>query len=81
MGWIRLGTSRACRQQAVEADGRTSSLPAPSSLSPVVTYHGLAWRHLLPLRFLMRPLLNGGTLGRLRACSLSIFSLRLASSL
>lgn len=26
-------------------------------------YHGLARRHLTPLRFLMQPLLNGGTLG------------------
>jgi hypothetical protein len=33
------------------------------SRSPVVTYHGLARRHLLPRRLLMRPLLNGGTLG------------------
>jgi hypothetical protein len=31
-------------------------------LSPVVDYHGLARRHLLPLRLLMRPQLNGGTL-------------------
>jgi hypothetical protein len=29
----------------------------------VVKYHGLARRHLLPLGLLMRPLLNGGTLG------------------
>ncbi len=34
-----------------------------TSLSPVVKYHGLARRQLLPLGFLMRPLLNGGTLG------------------
>jgi hypothetical protein len=27
-------------------------------------YHGLAHRHLIPPRFLMRPLLNGGTLAR-----------------
>jgi hypothetical protein len=33
-----------------------------SSLSPVVDYHGLAHRYLQPPRFLMRPLLNGGTL-------------------
>jgi hypothetical protein len=32
-------------------------------LSPVVNYHGLARRYLIPPRFLMRPLLNGGTLG------------------
>jgi len=51
-------------QQAVEADGRASSCPAPASLSPVVMYHGLARRHLMPSCFLMRPLLNGGTLGR-----------------
>jgi hypothetical protein len=30
-----------------------------------VKYHGLARRDLLPPRFLMRPLLNGGTLGGL----------------
>ena len=36
-------------------------------LSPVVRYHGLARRYLTPPRFLMRPLLNGGTLGRQRA--------------
>jgi hypothetical protein len=29
----------------------------------VVKYHGLARRHPLPSRLLMRPLLNGGTLG------------------
>ena len=34
-----------------------------SSLSPVVKYHGLARRYLQRARFLMRPLLNGGTLG------------------
>jgi len=28
----------------------------------VVKYHGLARRYLTPPRFLMRPLLNGGTL-------------------
>jgi hypothetical protein len=33
-------------------------------LSPVVKYHGLAPRNLMPPRFLMRPLLNGCTLGR-----------------
>jgi len=36
-----------------------------ASLSPVVKYHGLARRYLMPPRFLMRPLLNGGTLGGL----------------
>jgi hypothetical protein len=36
-----------------------------ASLSPVVKYHGLARRDLLPPRFLMRPLLNGGTLAGL----------------
>jgi hypothetical protein len=35
-----------------------------ASLSPVVKYHGLARCHLTPPRFLMRPLLNGGTLDR-----------------
>jgi hypothetical protein len=30
----------------------------------VVKYHGLARRHLAPLRLLMRPQLNGGTLAR-----------------
>ena len=34
-----------------------------ASLSPVVKYHGLARRHLVAPRLLMRPLLNGGTLG------------------
>jgi hypothetical protein len=34
-----------------------------ASLSPVVSYHGLARRHLVALGFLMRPLLNSGTLG------------------
>jgi hypothetical protein len=33
------------------------------SLSPVVKYHGLARRYCWPPAFLMRPLLNGGTLG------------------
>ena len=33
-----------------------------ASLSPVVKYHGLGRRYLLPPRFLVRPLLNGGTL-------------------
>jgi hypothetical protein len=42
---------------------------AAASLSPVVMYHGLALRYLTALRLLMRPLLNGGTLGgpRLRS--------------
>ena len=31
----------------------------------MVKYHGLARRYLSPLGLLMRPLLNGGTLGRL----------------
>jgi hypothetical protein len=39
-------------QQAVEADGRTSWLAFPSCLSPVVMYHGLARRFLIPLPFL-----------------------------
>jgi hypothetical protein len=34
-----------------------------SSVSPVVKYHGLGRLHLQPPVFLMRPLLNGGTLG------------------
>jgi hypothetical protein len=34
-----------------------------ASLSPVVRYQGLARRIVLPLGFLMRPLLNGGTSG------------------
>jgi len=33
-------------------------------LSPVVKYHGLARRHLLPSGFLMRPQLNGDTFAR-----------------
>jgi hypothetical protein len=34
-------------------------------------YHGLARRYLTPLGFLMRPLLNGGTLGGRRRHSRS----------
>jgi hypothetical protein len=40
---------------------------ATATLSPVVKYHGLARRYLMPPRFLMRRLLNGGTLGGQRA--------------
>jgi hypothetical protein len=40
---------------------------ATSCPSPVVMYHGLACRYLIAPRFLMRPLLNGGTLGRPRS--------------
>jgi hypothetical protein len=35
-----------------------------SCFSPVVNYHGLACPYLAPLPLLMRPQLNGGTLGR-----------------
>ena len=35
----------------------------------MVKYHGLARRYRTPLGFLMRPLLNGGTLGRLHRLS------------
>jgi hypothetical protein len=44
-------------------------------LSPVVKYHGLARCHLLPPAFLMRPPLNGGTLGgrRHRAESMTMW--------
>src|SRR4051812_19117898 len=38
-----------------------------ASLSPVVKYHGLARRYVWPLGLLMRPQLNGGTLGRQKA--------------
>jgi 8-oxo-dGTP pyrophosphatase MutT (NUDIX family) len=38
-------------------------VPVTASLSPVVKYHGLARRHLPASWFLMRPQLNGGTLG------------------
>ncbi|MET0789898.1 MAG: hypothetical protein ABW061_00125, partial [Polyangiaceae bacterium] len=38
-------------------------MPAPPSLSPVVDYHGLGHCHLESLGLLMRPQLNGGTLG------------------
>jgi hypothetical protein len=34
-----------------------------ASLSPVVKYHGLARRYVAPPVLLMRPLLNGATLG------------------
>jgi hypothetical protein len=47
----------------VAADGRALSLHEPTCLSAVVDYHGLAHRHLPALRLLMRPQLNGGTLG------------------
>jgi len=35
-----------------------------SFLSPVVIYHGLGYRHLMPPALIVRPQLNGGTLGR-----------------
>jgi hypothetical protein len=54
---------RSATQQAVEADSRASSCPAPSYLSPVVKYHRLARLHLTAHGFWMRPLLNSGTLG------------------
>jgi hypothetical protein len=34
-----------------------------ASLAPVVKYRGLAHHHLHPAVFLMRPLLDGATLG------------------
>ena len=40
-----------------------------ASLSPVVMYHGLGRRYLLPPRFLMRPQPNGGTLGGRDQCT------------
>jgi hypothetical protein len=46
------------------ADRRPRAVATSSpSFKPVVKYHGLARRHLMPLGFLMRPLLNGGTFG------------------
>src|SRR6478735_10616612 len=57
------GADVALLNKPLKADGRTSSCPTASSLSPLVKYDGLARRYLLPPRFLMRPLLNGGTLG------------------
>src|SRR6478736_558660 len=49
----RRETSRAsAAQQAVEADGRASSPPAASYLSPVVMYHGLGRRFLMTPRLL-----------------------------
>ena len=51
-------------QQAVEDRRPHLVVTSPSFLSPVVDYHGLARLHPLRPRFLMRPLLNGGTLGR-----------------
>ena len=41
----------------------------------MVKYHGLARRFLMPSGFLVRPLLNGGTLGRLQRLGIS-FSVR-----
>jgi hypothetical protein len=37
----------------------------------VLKYHGLARRYLMPHRLLVRPLLNGGTLGRARLAAAS----------
>ena len=42
---------------------RHSSFVMRPLLSPVVKYRGLGHRDLLPRDFLMRPQLNGGTLG------------------
>jgi hypothetical protein len=53
-------------QQAVEDRRPHLVVTTTASFSPVVKYHGLARRRLTPPRFLMRPLLNGGTLGRLQ---------------
>jgi len=47
-----------------------------ASLSPVVKYHGLARCHLTRSGFLVRPLLNGGTLARPQHWSLVLLALR-----
>jgi hypothetical protein len=59
----RPGSVEDAAQQAVEDRRPHLVVTVTAYLSPVVKYHGLARRHLLPPRFLMRPLLNGGTLG------------------
>ena len=62
IGSTRSGLDYAA-QQAVEDRRPRLVVTITASLSPVVMYHGLARRHLMPFRFLVRPLLNGGTLG------------------
>jgi hypothetical protein len=57
-------STTSAAQQAVEGRRPHLVVTVTTSLSPVVKYHGLARRHLMPSRFLMRPLLNGGTLAR-----------------
>jgi hypothetical protein len=48
---------------ALAERGREPRCQRRTSLSPVVQYHGLARRLLLPPVLLMRPQLNGGTSG------------------
>ena len=54
-------------QQTVAADGRLSSPPEASCLSPVVKYHGLGFIDWYCRDFWMRPQLNSDTLGGRRA--------------
>src|SRR4051794_1696850 len=56
-----LGTIAA--QQAVGADGRALSRVSAPPSRPWLKYHALARCYLMPSGFLMRRLLNGGTLG------------------
>ena len=59
-GYLESPSSAA--QQAVEGRRPRLTVTCNASFSPVVKYHGLARRYLLRPDFLMRPLLNGGTL-------------------
>jgi hypothetical protein len=60
-------------QQAVDRQPHLV-VAVTSSLSPVVKYYGLARRHLLARRLLMRPLLNRSTLGALKLCDRKTFA-------
>ena len=58
------GKDVCAAQQAVEGRQPHIIVTCNAALSPAVKYHGLARRYLTAIGFLMRPLLNGGTLGR-----------------
>lgn len=59
-------------QQAVEDRRPHLVVTGTVFLSPVVMCHGLAHRTLLPLGFLMRPLLDGSTLGGLEGARVTL---------
>lgn len=60
--WRRF-VDHAVVQAASAGLSEASAAVNNAALSPRVRYHGLAPRYLTPPRFLMRPLVNGGTLG------------------